>query len=155
MMPSLSSTSRGQNEGKEMNMWPLGSLFPQRYLGQNSFTYIWVPYQSPGNIKAFLKVNFLYTVHECTDEDNAEGWAFVMEKIFWALQKSRFFSFLITFLSCADRRISSQMIPVLCSWFWPKYKIYCTTLLANTITDYFLLPLFSHGAWQPFLCTVS
>lgn len=87
MMPSLSSARKGQDQGIEMNMWPLGSLFPQRFLCQNSLIYIWVTYQSQESIKAFLQVNFLYIVHESTGKDNAEGWALVMEKIFWALQK--------------------------------------------------------------------
>lgn len=33
-------------------------------------------------IKAFVNVNFMHTVGKSTDEDNAEGWALVMEKFF-------------------------------------------------------------------------
>lgn len=150
MVPPVTSTRRSQNQGRKMNLWPLGTLFPPRSLCQNSSVYLWVPCQSQEIVKAFLKVNFMHTVGKCTDEDNAEGWALVMEKVFWALQKWKNFSSLITFLSHAIRHISSQTITGLFSWFGPDCKICCTSLLANTATYCFLLPLFPHNAWQPF-----
>lgn len=92
MMPSVTGTRRNQNRGIKMSLWPLGTFFPLRYLCQNSFIYIWVPCQSQEIIKAFLKVNFMHTVGKSTDEDDAEGWALVMENI-WALQKWKSFFF--------------------------------------------------------------
>lgn len=150
-MPSVTSTRRSQNRGIKMSLWPLGTFFPLRYLCQNSFIYIWVPCQSQEIIKAFLKANFMHTVGKSTDEDDAEGWALVMENI-WALQKWKFFlSSSLAWAMPSDRSPARQCF---FSWFWPECKIHCTSLLANTAADWFSLPLFPHSAWQPFPCTL-
>lgn len=140
MVPSVTGTWRSQNQGIKRNLWPLGTFFPPRCLCQNSSIYIWVPCQSQEIIKAFLEVNFMHTVGKCTDEDNAEGWALVMEKVFWALQKWKTFSFLIPCLSHAIKQISSQKI----TFFFPpdfdlsvKYSAPVYLLILPQIVFYF------------------